>query len=84
MIGRLIGFFVGLKAKLVIGVGVALAILALAVRIFWAGKQSERAATAARNAAAMREAKDVADEIHSLDRADVDRRLARWMRDGER
>lgn len=84
MIERLLGLFVGLKAKLVIGVGVALALLAFAARIFWAGKQSERAATVARNAAAMREAKNVADEIHSLDRTDVDRRLARWMRDGER
>jgi hypothetical protein len=80
MIGWIITLLAGLKERLAIGAGVAVAILLIAARIFWAGKQSERAAQAARSAAAVREAKHVADEVNALDRADVDRRLARWMR----
>lgn len=76
--------FAGVKTRLLVGAGIALAILAVLARVFWSGKQSERAAAAARNATAVKEAKHVADEIHALDRADVDARLARWMRDGER
>ncbi len=71
----------GVKTRLLVGAGIALAILAVLARVFSAGKQSERAAAATRNATAVKEAKHVADEIHALDRADVDARLARWMRD---
>lgn len=74
--------FVGLRLKLILAGAVALAIVLAFARVFYAGKRSERTAQAARNAAAVQQAKEIADEVHSISHADVDRRLARWMRDG--
>lgn len=74
--------FSGLGTKLAIVGGIVLAILLAALRLFSLGRKAERDAQGARNAAALGAAKEIADEVHSLDRADVDARLARWMRDG--
>jgi NADH:ubiquinone oxidoreductase subunit 6 (subunit J) len=72
----------GVRLKLILAGAVALAIVVALARAFYAGKRSERDAQAVRNAAAVRQAKEIADEVHSMARADVDRRLSRWMRDG--
>lgn len=84
MISKLIDFFAGLRVKLLLAAGISVAVLALIARVFYAGKKAARDEIAAKNAQAIKEAKDVASEIHALDRADVDDRLARWMRDGRR
>lgn len=73
---------VDVRLKLILAGAVALAIVLALARAFYAGKRSERDAQAARNAAAVQQAKETADEVRSMARSDVDRRLARWMRDG--
>ena len=74
--------FAGLWAKLAVAGGVILAILLVAIRLISIGRRQERDAQGARSAKAIKEAKDIADEVHSLDRASVDVRLSSWMRDG--
>lgn len=76
--------FAGLWSKLAIGAGIAVAVLAVILRAFYAGKSAARSEAAAANTEALKEAKHVADEVHALDRADVDARLARWLRHDER
>lgn len=76
--------FPGIWSKLAIGAGIALAILAVLARAFFAGKSAARSEAAAANTEAIKEAKHVADEVHALDRADVDARLSRWLRHDER
>lgn len=63
-------------------VALAGALILAVLRIKAAGRAEERAAQAEETAKAVKTAKEVSDEVHSLDRADVDPRLARWMRDG--
>lgn len=76
--------FAGLGAKLAVAGGIALAILLAALRLFSLGKRAEHDAQAARDAEAVETAKGVADEIHSMDRTDVDAGLRQWVRDGKR
>ena len=76
--------FAGLWTKLAVLGAAVVAVLAITARIFYAGKRSARDEVAAKNAGATKTAKGIADEVHSMDRADVDSRLARWMRDGKR
>ena len=76
--------FAGIWSKLAVGAGIALAVLAVVARAFYAGKSAARSEAAAANTEALKEAKHVADEVHALDRADVDARLSRWMRHDER
>lgn len=70
-----------LGAYLATAAGIAFAALMVFLRIKAAGRDEERAAEAARTAAAVKTAKETADEVHQMDRADVDRGLAEWMRD---
>jgi hypothetical protein len=46
------------------------------------GKSDAEAAQAKANAKAAKKARGVEDEIQKMGSADVDRRLAEWMRDG--
>ena len=66
-------------------IGVALAVIAGA---FLYGRSdgradAERVAEKA-NAAARKQSKEVEDEVQRMGSADVDARLARWLRDGKR
>lgn len=64
-------------------VGAMIGALILAfLRIKAMGRAEERAAQEKEKAKAVKTAKEVSDEVHSMDRADVDDRLSRWMRDG--
>ena len=81
MIGRLLGFLGGWKAKLA-AMGVFLAVLAGALlRAFLAGKASARRAADKANLKAMRKRKDINDDVEAMGHADLDERFSEYMRD---
>lgn len=77
------GFLVGLKAKLIAGAAVLLALLAAVGRIFYAGKQAERAKQDRQALENRRTRDEVEDDVAGTGDDDARRRLREWS-DGDR
>lgn len=69
------GRAIAAAAALALAIGVAL------LKVFSAGKQSERDAQDRRSLDNMRERQKTDAEVEGLGHADVDERMSRWMRD---
>ncbi|MBI1201475.1 MAG: hypothetical protein GC182_03080 [Rhodopseudomonas sp.] len=85
MFGVIFTWFATSKAGRAIAAGAALALaIGIAVlKVFNAGKASERAAQDRASLDNMRERQATDDEVANLGPADLDRRMRRWVRDDE-
>ena len=71
----------GWQLRLAAAGAVVLAALAALFKAYSAGRQSAARDADRANLKAIRKAKEIEDEVDSLGHADVDERLARWLRD---
>lgn len=67
--------------KLAAAVGFVLALLAAVFKLLAIGRDQERGKQAQAQVAAVKAKKEADDEVDNLGSADIDRELARWMRD---
>jgi len=81
MTSRLFSLIAGWKAKL-IAAGVLLAVFGAALlQAYLKGKQSVRSSIERKNLKAMRQRKEIEDDVSAMDHADIDERFSEYMRD---
>lgn len=79
----LMQFWATWKARLMLGGVIALGVMLAAFRLISIGKQQQMAEDARRRLEAVKQRRQVDDEVGQLGNADLDRRHSRWLRDDE-
>jgi hypothetical protein len=80
----LLQFWATWKVRIMAGLAIALAAMALSLRLISVGRQQQIAADAKRRLEAVKKRGEVDDAVSQLSDADLDSRYDKWLRDRER